>query len=109
MSWDVWLTTEVDGHEITVDGPGFNYTHNCNQMIRDAGLTEWPYDVDGWKAGELGQRLDDAIKVLESDPKRFRAMDPANGWGSYDSLLPVIREVRDHCRTYPSTKVRMSA
>lgn len=109
MSWDVWLITEVDGHEIRVGDEHINYTHNCNGMIRDAGFTEWPYAVEDWSAARLADELDSAIRNLEADPKRYRAMDPPNGWGSYDSLLPVLRKVRDQCRTYPSTTVRMSA
>jgi hypothetical protein len=108
VSWDIWLVTEVDGHQITV-GRDFNYTHNTNKMIREAGLTEWPYDVGGWNAGELGKRLDEVIASFEADPKKYRAMDPPNGWGSYSTLLPVLRELRDQCRTYPSTTVVMSA
>jgi hypothetical protein len=108
MSWDIWLVTEVDGHDISV-GDSFNYTHNCNPMIREAGLTEWPYEVDGWRAGELAERLDEAIRNLEADPKKYRAMNPENGWGDYDSLVARLRDVRDQCRTYPSTTVRMWA
>lgn len=108
MSWDIWLITELDGHEIQIDR-SFNYTHNCNGMIREAGLQVWPYEVDGWKAGDLARQLDTAIAQLEREPKRYRAMDPPNGWGSYDTLLPRLREVRDQCRTYPSATVRMSA
>jgi hypothetical protein len=108
MSWDIWLVTEVDGHEITI-GESFNYTHNCNRMIRDAGLTEWPYKVDGWEAKKLAIFLDMAIENLSVDPEKYRAMNPENGWGDYDSLLDVLKQVRKQCATYPSTKVRMSA
>lgn len=108
MSWDIWLTTELDGHDIEV-GESFNYTHNCNGMIRDTGFDEWPSEVDGWVSGDLARQLDLAIRKLEEDPKKYRAMNPSNGWGDYDSLLRVLRQVRDQCRTYPSAKVRISA
>lgn len=108
MSWDIWLKTELDGHEVSVWG-GRNYTHNCNRMIRDAGLPEWPYSVEGWRAGELYERLDEVIANLVANPKKYQAMDPPNGWGSYDTLIPAIREVRDQCQKYPSAIVGMSA
>ena len=108
MSWDIWLITELDGHEVEVVG-GINYTHNCNEMIREAGLEEWPYEVEDLPAVELATKLDLAIANLEADPKKYRAMNPDNGWGSYDTLLPILRNVRDRCRTYPSARVRMSA
>jgi len=109
MSWWVSLVTKVDGHEIEVGDSSMNYTHNCNPMIRDAGLTQWPYEVDGWKASYLGALLREAIENLEAEPAVYQAMNPPNGWGSYDTLLPVLRKVRDECLKYPSTTVRMSA
>lgn len=108
MSWSVTLTTELDGHQIIV-ADGCDYTHNTNRMIRDAGFLGWPYEVHSWTAKKLGEGLDEAIKNLERDPKRYRAMNPANGWGDYDSLVGVLRELRDQCRTFPSAKVSMSA
>lgn len=109
MSWDISLGVEVDGHWAEISDTWRNYTHNCNRMIRDAGLTEWPYAVDGWEASTLGERLATALDVLRSDPDRYRAMDPANGWGSYDTLVLVLDEVVELCRSYPSAQVRMSA
>ena len=108
MSWDVWLVTKLDDHEIVVwDGP--NYTHKTNGMIREAGLVEWPYEVSDWPAAKLADQLDFALLNLERDPGKYRAMNPSNGWGNYDTLLPVLREVRDQCLKYPSARVRMSA
>lgn len=109
MSWAVWLVTEVDDHEVSVDDRGLNYTHNCNGMIRDAGFDEWPYEVDGWKARDLAMVLERVITNLEADPKKYRAMNPENGWGDYDSMLDELRKVKDYCRIYPSATVRMSA
>ena len=109
MSWDIHLYTELDGQEIEIQGTDFNYTHNTNQMVREAGLKEWPYKIDGWDAQDLGIALAKALEELTRDPKRFRAMNPANGWGDYDSLIVVLQRIRDLCAQYPSAKVYMSA
>ena len=109
MSWDVSLGVEVDGQLVEISDTWRNYTHNCNRMIRDAGLTEWPYSVHGWAASTLGERLSAALDVLRSDPDKYRAMDPENGWGSYDTLVPLLEQVVESCRQYPSARVQMSA
>lgn len=41
----------------------------------------------------------DWLDALEADPEQYRAMNPENGWGSYDSLLGVLREMRDRSTT----------
>lgn len=109
MSWDIWLETEVDGHKITLPGTSFNYTHNCNRMIRSAGFTEWPYSVDGWNAEELEPRLYAATVIMAADPETYRAMNPENGWGDYDSLMDQLGHVMDVCQKFPSATVRMFA
>lgn len=109
MSWDIWLAVDVDGQSVELPDTWRNYTHNCNRMVRDAGLEEWPYEVAGWSADRLGRRLADTIECLERDPEKYRAMNPANGWGDYDSLLVALREVLASCERYPSARVGMSA
>lgn len=91
----------------------WNYTHNTNAMIAEAvrvtigaGTPQatgplgpvigpaWWKRLDG-VSGHLGAAyLASVIEGLESDPERFRAMDPPNGWGSYDTLLEVLREMQ---------------
>ena len=95
MSWDAELIDDR-GH---VEG-SFNYTHNTNGMIAaayEAATGEQTGQCDGPLGPVIGaawwRRLDGAdgaqgraylagiIKGLESDPERFRAMNPENGWG----------------------------
>lgn len=109
MSWDIHLYTELDGNEIEILGTDFNYTHNTNDMIREAGFRDWPYKVDGWDAQDLGIALTKVLEEFARDPDRFRAMNPENGWGRYDTLVPVLQQIRDLCAQYPSAKVGMSA
>lgn len=120
MSWDATLTDDR-GH---TEGD-WNYTHNCNGMI-EATLTDdevtatgqpfwaalgnttmgrgaWWDLLNGRTGPEGAQLLDRIISGLEADPARFRAMDPPNGWGSYDTLLDVLRDMRARVPEWPTT------
>lgn len=104
MSWDIWLTCDSCGHEVHAD----NYTHNTNDMIRAAAEAAgveadiWPYNFH-MSGPEGGAWFNAVIKELERDPDLYQAMDPRNRWGSYDSLLPVLRELRAAVPEFPTT------
>jgi hypothetical protein len=103
VSWDA-----------SFDGSAWNYTHNTNGMIAGAysAVTgepvPWPLDhplarvigppwyhrLDGMTGREGSVYLGQIITGLEVDPARFRAMDPPNGWGGYDSVLEVLRAMK---------------
>lgn len=107
MGWDIYLVGEIDGNSVELGW--WNYTHNCNGMIRDAGFTDWSMEaINGMSAEAFAQKLDLAIAALEREPTRFSEMDPPNGWGSYDTLLPKLREILGRCRAYPSAKMSAS-
>lgn len=108
MSWDVWLATEVDGHEVEIT-PSFNYTHNCNPMIRLAGFEQWPYELNGMACRQFCSKLADALHEMRRTPDRYRAMDPENGWGDFDSLRTQLTKIHDTFDRYPSATVRCSA
>lgn len=120
MSWDVSLYADR-GH---CEGD-WNFTHNCNGMIEatladneeldgtgqawfskegsDLGRASWWClldDVDGPTGAALLHRI---VRGLESDPGRFRGMNPKNGWGDYDSLLVVLRSMRSAVPEWPTT------
>lgn len=116
MSWDATLIDDR-GH---VDGD-WNYTHNCNGMIAAAYhyVTDetidqcggplgpaigpaWWDRLNGMSGGEGQDYLAAIIRGLEADPARFRCMEPENKWGSYDSLLTVLREMRDRVPEWPT-------
>lgn len=103
MSWDAGF-----------DGQGWNYTHNTNKMIAAAyeaatGIKTEPSDfpilgpiigptwwkrLDGMTGREGSEYLGQIIHGLETFPEQYRAMNPSNGWGDYDSLLQVLREMK---------------
>lgn len=109
MSWTFYLYVELDGHKIEVPNTWINYTNNCNGMIRQAGFDEWPHLPSNVTAKELGEKLQLAYKNLLNNPETYKPMNPANGWGSYETLLPVLMTVVGNCLKYPSAKVCISA
>lgn len=107
MSWDA----DLGDHE-------WNYTHNTNGMIEEAleraGKTDslaktgepwWSNDsggmgkrawwdlLDARSASDGSDLLWDILSQLRLDPAHFRAMNPGNGWGDYDSLVNVLLEM----------------
>lgn len=128
MSWSAWLTDDR-GH---AEGD-WNFTHNCNGMVRavlaDAGVVlpdsthacsrpidgEWRHFPNGYGTISWWEHLDGMtgpkgaeflhliILRLEADPERFRAMNPPNNWGDYDSLVKVLTDMRDRVPEWPTT------
>ena len=112
MSYDIWLEADVGGEEpVRVDPlegafDHWNYTSNVVPMWRKA----MP-DTDGL-AGLAGMEccraeiaLEAGIARMEADPEAYRAMNPANGWGDFDSQLESLRLLLAACRAAPLAKV----
>lgn len=107
MSYDIWLTIDTGGPEPAVVGMGsWNYTSNCGQMWRAAGadLAEFA----GRPAGECAAILRLAIGVMRGDPATYEAMNPENGWGSYDTLLPALDRLLADFEAHPNAIVTVS-
>src|ERR1051326_392138 len=104
MSYSLWVEMDAGGSEPMTAG-SWNYTSNCALMWREAGadLAEF----DGRKAKDCLTFVIDAVAELKANPKKYRAMDPPNGWGSYDSLLPAIVELGELFVQYPEATVRV--
>jgi hypothetical protein len=101
MSYDIWLEDE-SGTEVA----DWNYTSNCWQMWRAAGadLAEF----HGKPAGECARTLVAGISNLLADPAKYRAMNPPNRWGSYDSLVPALVDLFFLMLAHSAATVRVS-
>jgi hypothetical protein len=94
-----------------VDGD-WNYTHNTSPMIYAVleeaggelhGSVSWWQHLNGMSGSDGAALLHEIIVRLEADPERFTAMNPENGWGSYDGLVRVLREMRVAVPEWPTT------
>ena len=105
VSYDVslWIDTGA-GNEAEIGW--WNMTSNVAPMWRDAGVDL--RDLKDVKAADAVGPLGIAAQNLVNDPARYRAMNPENGWGSYDGCLKFIETLRDACRAHPNAVVRVS-
>lgn len=102
MSWDADLICNACGHAVIER----NYTSNTSAMVqatRPSDAPNWLSELHGTPGPEGARLLAEIIAALEADPEKYRAMNPPNGWGSYDTLLPVLREMRDSVGEVPAT------
>lgn len=104
MSYNIWLEIDTGGPRTArVGSETWNYTSNCVPMWRAAGadLAEF----DGKLAGECIPILDAALAALRDDPARFKAMNPANGWGAYETLVLALEKLRRNFAYHPKATV----
>jgi len=88
-----------------------NITHNLNSMAKEAGIYKhlWrPDEIDIQKAGQLIEPLQKGLAVLRNDPERFRAFNPANGWGTYEGLVSFVGRYLAACEATPAADVSIS-
>lgn len=88
-----------------------NITHNLGKMAELAGIYKhlWrPEELGISKANELIVPLCNGLKLLKSDPDKFKELNPENGWGDYDGLVRFITEYIEACERYPDADIKVS-
>lgn len=100
MSADVWIERYACPH----CGRGeyrdteLNITYNLSRMLKAAGFCGWS-DLLGMPAKEAGEHILSVLDYMAEEPEKWRAMNPSNGWGSYDSCLQDrMRAFAEECR-----------
>jgi hypothetical protein len=109
MSWDLTLGGERCEHCGRSDDDGWtaNYTHNMNGALREIwGGKDW-WDLSYMTASEALPFVVTAIDALQTDPERYRAHEPGNGWGSVETLLGFLRRVRVALEQRPGDRLRV--
>ena len=88
-----------------------NITHNLITMAGEAGIYEhlWrPDEINITKAKELIEPLREGLHKLKSEPEKYKAFNPSNGWGSYEGLVRFVSNYLDACYENPEADVSVS-
>lgn len=106
MSLDVYLTAMRPSGVYEA-----NITHNLVPMAKEARIYShlWrPDEIGVTKAAELIEPLKQGLAMMKSDPERFKAHNPPNGWGTYDGFVRWLEDYISACIENPDADVRVS-
>ena len=106
MSLDVYLTEIKE-----VDVYSQNITHNLTEMADEAGIYQhlWrPEEIGITKAKQLIKPLGLGLRLLKSDPERFKKFNSPNGWGVYEHFVEFVENYLTACKEFPKAKVNVS-
>lgn len=98
MSYDVSLK-DTAGHP--VGNLDRNYTYNVSRMFSDV-VGSTPNDWNGKPTPEVADLCERIVIAMVQEPKRFAAMNPANGWGDSIGARGFILDIMDACRAHPN-------
>lgn len=108
MSYDIWIEADVGGPEPVQLNvlPYWNYTSNVVPMWRKAMPdTDGLGGLDGLDCRSAAEHLEAGILRMEADPDDYRALNPASGWGDFDSQLKGLYVLLKACRSAPNATV----
>lgn len=107
MSYDICLQIDTGGAEpATVRDIG-NYTANVSGMWAEA--LGYPLaDLHGRTAADAVGDLRQAVQRMASEREKYRAMEPSNGWGSYEGARDYLTDLLDGCVAHPKTSIYVS-
>jgi len=106
MSLDIYLT--VVRSTVVFET---NLTHNLIKIARAAGLYQhlWrPDELGLMTAQELIEPLQAGLARLLNEPVVFKALNPENGWGTYEGLVEAVRDYLMACQENPDALVTVS-
>lgn len=106
MSLDFSLQIPVKRWETVLD---VNSTHNVSPMFRAAGVRDALYESHGKLAKDISASIAEGLAYMESHQVELEAMNPANGWGSYQTALAFLRMVDRACREWPDAEIHVCA
>lgn len=89
----------------------YNITHNLNNMAEKAGIYKhlWrPEELEITQAYSLIEPLKKGLDLLKSEPERFKAFNPENGWGTYEGLVNFVEKYLQACIENPESEINVS-
>jgi hypothetical protein len=111
VSYDCYMKIDAGGNEpATVCDIG-NYTSNVSPMWMRALGGARLSDLDGRSGRDLIPIFEAAVSHIRNPDNvaAYRAMEPANGWGSHDGAARYLEKILEACRKHPKALLRVSA
>lgn len=109
MSYDVHLEIDAGGAEpVSLAILNENMTWNVRPMFKAAiGEEGFCNNWDGLSAAIAADRCRRTLDAFNADPAKFRALNPANGWGDFEGAREFIQLINDACVLAPNATLRV--
>ena len=103
MSWDVYLRGKCCAVcEQHTGGRNLgDYTWNTGPMFFKASGGTNLSNLNGLEARDAARVLDAALVEMTAHADEYRAMNPANGWGDFDTFREWLQKILEACREMP--------
>lgn len=86
-----------------------NVTHNVTPMWDKAGVYDALYRSHGKRAGDVVATLRIGLADMVGRSLEYRALNPPNGWGSYEGALHFLRATIAACEANPEAIIGVNA
>ncbi len=91
MSWSVWMEMDAGGSEPVGVTEHAGMTYNVSPMYHKAGLSI--RDMEGKTGADMKPLLVQTLKHMQENEAEYLPLNPANGWGDYNSAMEFIKEL----------------
>ncbi|MEK6860344.1 MAG: hypothetical protein AABY07_00095 [Nanoarchaeota archaeon] len=95
--------TETEVKEVITTLAEKNCTYNLSPMFYKALGGEGLNKINNKKAGACEEYIQKGIDAMIKDPKEYRALNPKNGWGTYEDALYTLRFILKACQKFPES------
>jgi hypothetical protein len=100
MSWDISLVQKVIVADVG------NYTWNVSPMYQEA-LGMALSELNSCVAEDMIPVLAKGLADMTNNPKKYRAMNPKNGWGDYEGAVKFLGSLLSACIQNPNSYIEV--
>lgn len=90
----------------------WNLTYNLTPMLKAAGFPGWSEVVSERRSDGLLPTGANTVPIFEAvlaelraNPEKYRAMNPPNGWGTYEGAVEVFADYIEKVGPHPDATV----
>ena len=109
MSYDVSFKAKLEGAErwVYVGPEWINHTSNTSAKIKEV-CGSYPSEWDGKKCSEMLPVITQGCDRLRSHSQEYRQFEASNGWGTVETTLKFLNDIRLACEEFPTAVLEVS-
>ncbi len=103
MSYDFGMKADLGNGKIYLNYEK-NYTYNVSPMFYEAFGEPGINFIEGKTGEECMVRLLSGLANMDNNKKKYKAMNPDNGWGCYEGAVEVIETLIKWAKESPKAE-----